>query len=85
MKMLLVLSGRIVVILLAALVVVGITMRVVDPRAASRFSAAQRTFAPSAATVDNPAGRAAGNSQGALAPQTREGRAFRGERHSPRA
>lgn len=75
MKHLLVLSGRVAVILVAALAVVWITMSVVDTSGGNGFPPEQRgEFAQGAAN---------GAAQGRVAPQSGEGRAFRGERHGP--
>lgn len=80
MKKLLVWSGRLAVILVAALAVVGITMSVVDTSGTNRFPAARRgEFAQPGAD----AGRVESNAQGGVMPQNGEGRAFRGERHGP--
>ena len=78
MKKLLLWSGRLAVILVAALAVVGITMSVVDTSGTNRFPPERRgAFAqPGAGSADSTA-------QGAVAPQNGEGRAFRGERHGP--
>lgn len=80
MKNLLVWSGRIAVILVAALAVVGITMSVVDTSGTNRFPPERRgeVAQPGAAV-----GSMDSNAQGAVAPQNGEGRAFRGERHGP--
>ena len=78
MQNLLLWSGRLAVILVAALAVVGITMSVVDTSGTNRFPPERRgEFAqPGAGDADSTA-------QGAVAPQNGEGRAFRGERHGP--
>ena len=78
MKKLLLWSGRLAVILVAALAVVGITMSVVDTSGTNRFPPERR-----GAFAQPGAGGAASTAQGAVAPQNGEGRAFRGERHGP--
>ena len=76
MKNLLVLSGRVAVILGAALAVVWITMSVVDTSSTNGFPPERRSEFAQQGT-DN------GTAQGRVAPQNGEGRAFRGERHGP--
>lgn len=80
MKTFFVLSGRIVVILLAALAVVGVTMSVVDTSGNNRFPPDRREFAQQGAAI----GSAAANTQGGFAQPRGEGREFRGERRGPR-
>lgn len=76
MKNLLVLSGRIGVILGAALAVVWMTMSVVDTSGTNGFPPErQGEFAQQ--------GPANGAAQDGVAPQNGEGRAFRGEHHGP--
>lgn len=81
MKNLLILTGRTVVILLAALVVVGVTMRVVDTSATTRFPAEQRG---EFAQVGDAAQRTSGVAQGAVAQSGTAGQPRPGERHGPR-
>lgn len=76
MKKLLVLSGRIVVILVAALAVVWVTMGVVDTSGTNSFPPERRGEFVQQGNTD-------GAPQGGVAPQNGEGRAFRGERHGP--
>lgn len=77
MKKLFVLSGRIAVILVAALAVVWVTMSVVDTSGTNRFPPQrQGEFAQQGAAAGSRA-------QGAVAPQNGERPAFRGERHGP--
>ena len=78
MKKLLVLSGRIVVIVVAALAVVWATMSMVDTSGNNNFAPERRgEFVQQGAAASN----AAGNEQGV--PANGEGRAFRGERRGP--
>lgn len=80
MKNLLVLSGRIAVILVAALAVVWLTMSVVDTSGTNSFPGERRgEFAQQGAGTGN----TAGNAEGRLAPQGGAGREFRGEHHGP--
>lgn len=78
MKTLLLLSVRTVVILLAALLVVGVTMSVVDTSATNRFPGEGR----GEFTESDSGGAAAQPTNGAV--QGVEGRPPRGERHGPR-
>lgn len=81
MKNLLALLARIGLILLAAAVVSGITMRFVDTNATNRFAPDRRNeFSQANAALST----ADGAGQSAVTAQTREGREFRGERHGPR-
>ena len=80
MKTLLILTGRTVVILLAALLVVWVTMSMVDTSATGRFPTEGRgDFAQANDSVGDADERAG------AAPQGTEGRPHRGERHGPRA
>ncbi|MCE7982794.1 MAG: hypothetical protein DYG89_16545 [Caldilinea sp. CFX5] len=76
MKNVLMLIGRLALILLAATVVVGITMRFVDTNATNRLAPIERNAFNQASADD------AG--QSAATTQPGEGHAFRGEGHSPR-
>lgn len=79
MKNLLILTGRTVVILLAALLVVWVTMSVVDTSATDRFPDEGRSdFAQVNATVDD------ADAQSTDAVESAEGRLQGGERHGPR-
>jgi len=79
MKNLLMLSGRTVVILLAALLVVWVTMSLVDTSATGRFPDRERgDFAQTNETVGGADERTDNATQGT------EGRPQRGERHGPR-
>ena len=79
MKTLLILTGRTVVILLAALLVVWVTMSMVDTSATGRFPTEGRgDFAQANDSVGDADERAG------AAPQGTEGRPQRGERHGPR-
>lgn len=80
MQNLLLWSGRLAVILVAALAVVGITMSVVDTSGTNRFPPERRgEFAQPGAGAD----RTDSNAQGGVVPQNGAGRALRGERHGP--
>lgn len=76
MKNILVLIGRIALILLAATVVVGITMPFVNTNATNRFT-------PDGRVAFNQTS-ADGAGQNIATARVREGREFRGERHGPR-
>lgn len=81
MKTGLLLLGRVSVILLAAALVIGITMRFVDTTATNRFATERENTVNQTGAV---VGNAADAGQRAAVTPASEGREFRQERHGPR-